>query len=62
MYGEKSMDKIIKKVIQQIQDAGFKAYVVGGYTRDSLLGRITFDVDICTNALPKDIQDRKSVV
>lgn len=49
------MDKIIKKVIQQIQDAGFKAYVVGGYTRDSLLGRITFDVDICTNALPKDI-------
>ncbi len=49
------MDKIIKNVLKIINDAGYEAYVVGGYTRDYLLGIKTNDVDICTNALPKDL-------
>ena len=34
---------------------GYEAYIVGGYPRDNLLGRKTLDIDICTNAKPKDI-------
>ena len=34
---------------------GYEAYIVGGYPRDNLLGRKTIDIDICTNATPKDI-------
>lgn len=50
-----SMDKIIKCVLNEFDKHGFIAYLVGGYVRDSLLGVKTFDVDICTSALPKDI-------
>ncbi len=49
------MDKIIKKILITIENAGYEAYVVGGYVRDYLLGIKSFDVDICTNALPKDL-------
>ena len=34
---------------------GFDAYIVGGFPRDTLLNRHTIDIDICTNAKPKDI-------
>lgn len=34
---------------------GYEAYIVGGYPRDNLLGKKTLDIDICTNAKPKDI-------
>ena len=36
---------------------GYLAYIVGGYPRDSLLGIKTNDIDICTNATPKEIMD-----
>ena len=49
------MDKIIKNVLQKITDANYEAYVVGGFVRDYLLGIKSTDVDICTNALPKDL-------
>lgn len=49
------MNKIIKDVLKKIEDNGFEAYLVGGYVRDYLLGIKTRDVDICTNALPKDL-------
>lgn len=49
------MDKIIKDVLNKIEDNGYTAYLVGGYVRDYLLGKKTLDVDICTNALPKDL-------
>lgn len=49
------MDRIIKRVLDLLEDSGFEAYIVGGYVRDRLLGIDSFDVDICTNALPKDI-------
>ena len=45
------------KVLEKINSSGFEAYVVGGYPRDIYLGRKSSDVDICTNATPKDIKD-----
>jgi len=49
------LDKIIKGILKKIEDNGFNAYLVGGYVRDYLLGINSLDVDICTNALPKDL-------
>ena len=49
------MDRIIKKILDKIEDEGFEAYLVGGFVRDYLLGKKSYDVDICTNALPKDL-------
>ena len=49
------MDKIIKNVLKKIEDSGYEAYLVGGFVRDYLLGIKSLDIDICTNALPKDL-------
>lgn len=49
------MEQIIKKVLKKIENCGFEAYIVGGYVRDLFLNRKTFDIDICTNALPKEL-------
>ncbi len=50
------MDKVIKTVLDKIEDAGFSAYIIGGYVRDMLLGNNSLDIDICSDALPKDIK------
>ena len=42
--------------INKIEDNGFKAYIVGGFVRDYLLGIESHDIDITTNATPKDIK------
>ncbi len=44
------------KVLQKIEKNGYKAYVVGGYPRDLYLNRKSADVDICTNATPKELK------
>lgn len=49
------MDKIIKKVLESLENSGYEAYIVGGYVRDLLVGKTSYDIDICTNALPKDL-------
>lgn len=51
------MDKVIKKVLNIIEKNGFEAYLVGGYVRDIILKKETYDIDICTNALPKNIKN-----
>ena len=45
------------KVLNKIIENGFEAYIVGGYPRDIYLARKSSDVDICTNATPKDIKN-----
>ena len=40
--------------IEKLESAGFAAYAVGGCVRDSLLGKIPHDYDLCTNALPAE--------
>lgn len=47
-------------LIEQLEKQGYEAYVVGGCVRDSLLGSLPKDWDICTNALPEEI--KRSVV
>ena len=44
------------RVTQTLQDAGFKAFVVGGAVRDLLLGIKPKDFDIATNATPEQIK------
>lgn len=43
------------EVLKKIEENGFKAYIVGGYPRDLYLNRKSADVDICTNARPKNL-------
>ena len=40
--------------LETLEQAGFEAYAVGGCVRDSLLGKIPHDYDLCTNALPAE--------
>lgn len=54
MVGE-TMNKTISSILNKIEKNGFEAYIVGGFVRDHLLGKLTHDIDICTNALPKDL-------
>lgn len=53
----KIVSEEIKNVLQKIIDNGFSAYVVGGYVRDYLIGKSTNDIDICTNALQKELME-----
>ncbi len=43
-------------MIRRLQDAGFKAFVVGGAVRDLLLGIKPKDFDIATDALPEQVK------
>jgi poly(A) polymerase len=44
------------RVTQALQDAGYKAFIVGGAVRDLLLGIKPKDFDIATNATPDQIK------
>ncbi|RFU65519.1 CCA tRNA nucleotidyltransferase [Peribacillus glennii] len=53
------MDKIFQKavpILEQIEDAGFQAFFVGGSVRDYLLQREINDVDIASSATPSEIK------
>lgn len=51
------MDKIGlgKEVLRRLINQGFQAYFVGGCVRDLLLNRIITDIDIATDADPKQV-------
>ena len=44
------------KILNILENNGYKAYIVGGYPRDKYLGIESSDIDICTNALVSDIE------
>ena len=44
-------------VMQQLVDAGYEAYFVGGSVRDMLLHKPISDVDIATSATPQEVKD-----
>lgn len=46
----------VRQVAATLEKNGFEAYVVGGCTRDLLLGKVPKDWDLTTNAHPSDIQ------
>lgn len=45
--------KDVEFILDKLNYIGYKAYVVGGCVRDSILNRKPKDWDICTNALPE---------
>lgn len=47
----------VKFLLDELHNANFEAYIVGGCVRDSLLGKEPHDWDICTNALPEQIME-----
>ena len=49
------MNKQNLDILRVLEEQGFKAYVVGGYVRDYLMKKNSSDIDICTNARPKDL-------
>ncbi len=44
------------RVTQTLQDAGYKAFIVGGAVRDLLLGIKPKDFDVATNATPEQVK------
>ncbi len=49
------MNAVIKAVLEKLTQESFSSFVVGGFVRDYVLNQPSFDVDICTSALPTDI-------
>lgn len=47
------MEDKARELLRILNDNGYAAYIVGGYTRDVLLGRKSNDIDICTSATLK---------
>jgi tRNA nucleotidyltransferase (CCA-adding enzyme) len=50
-----TIPKEIVNIVETLEKAGFEAYLVGGCTRDVLLGKNPKDWDVTTNATPEEI-------
>ena len=50
-----SMDPGAAALLDALHRAGYAAYAVGGCVRDSLLGLVPHDWDLCTSALPQQV-------
>ncbi len=50
-----AIPEAVRKMMRLLEDAGFDCFVVGGYLRDSLLGRRSFDMDLATSATPEEV-------
>ena len=51
------LEESARRIVQQLQDAGFIAYYAGGCVRDQLMGVAPHDYDIATNAHPEQVQN-----
>lgn len=47
---------IALKLLKDFKENSYKAYIVGGFVRDYILGIESSDIDITTNATPKEIK------
>lgn len=45
------------EVLKILKEHNYEAYIVGGFPRDLYLNKKSTDVDICTNARPKDLTE-----
>ncbi|HTF95888.1 MAG TPA: polynucleotide adenylyltransferase PcnB, partial [Cellvibrio sp.] len=52
----KNISQAAIKIIKQLEDAGYSAYLVGGGVRDLLLGNHPKDFDVATNAKPEEVK------
>lgn len=46
----------IRELLERLENAGYKAYLVGGCVRDSLMNKTPHDFDIATSALPNETE------
>ena len=44
-------------ILKILSENKYESYIVGGYVRDKLLNKVSNDIDICTNATPKEIME-----
>ncbi|HET7558659.1 MAG TPA: CCA tRNA nucleotidyltransferase [Limnochordia bacterium] len=51
----KSVPAEVRAVVERLERAGHRAYVVGGCVRDQLLGQAAHDWDVATSALPEQV-------
>lgn len=52
---EINMPTDVKYVLDELIRNGYEAYIVGGCVRDSIMGIVPHDWDICTSALPNEV-------
>ena len=45
------------KILKTFSEHSYKAYIVGGFVRDHILGIESSDIDITTNATPKEVKE-----
>lgn len=50
------LPQYVDTIISAFYSAGYECFAVGGYIRDTLLGRQSHDCDLCTNAKPDEIK------
>ena len=50
------LPEYVMQCLQRLEKAGFPCYAVGGCVRDSLLGLIPHDYDLCTAATPEQMK------
>ncbi len=50
------MKKIALEFLKIITSKGYKAYIVGGFVRDSLMKIVSHDIDVTTNATPQELK------
>ncbi len=50
-----NLDPAAVKIVEELEKAGFEAWIVGGAVRDTLLGLPSTDWDVTTNANPEQI-------
>ena len=46
----------VRGIIDKLSSKGYTAYAVGGCVRDSIMGNIPHDWDICTDAVPNEVK------
>ncbi|MBI3149686.1 MAG: polynucleotide adenylyltransferase PcnB [Betaproteobacteria bacterium] len=51
-----SVSRGAAQVVDRLQEAGYRAFIVGGAVRDLLLGQRPKDFDIATNATPEQVK------
>lgn len=51
------MLQLALKVLKEINSHGFESYIIGGFVRDHILDIESNDIDIATNATPKEIKE-----
>lgn len=57
MFKPDHLPEAARLILTRLEEAGFEAYIVGGWVRDYLLKIPDQDCDLTTNALPHQIQD-----